>query len=209
VDRPDSNDARRNAAPDANTSGATQAEGAAGAPQRPLVTPIPTRPALPAPPPGAVASNVPQPPPRKRGIWDRLADHGRSFVSNAVARMIGTSEPPASGGETGADAATPGPAPDAGRRVGVLHTVAERLRGAADSFVSAKLDEIEARVDAKLDEIERLIDRKITSLNVQLQELRDRELRHRLRLLRITLIFTVIVALLSLGYKFIDRFWLR
>jgi hypothetical protein len=36
--------------------------------------------------------------------------------------------------------------------------------------------------------------------------MRDRELRHRLRMLRITLIFTVLVALLSLGYKWLSYY---
>lgn len=150
-------------------------------------------------------------PPRRPGIWDRLAARGREFVAGAVARMVAPAEPPPAPGDDAGPSADAGrePAERAARRIGMLHSVAERLRGAADSFVTAKLDEIEARVDVKLDEIEQMIDRKITALNDQLTELRDRELRHRLRLLRVTLIFTVVVALLSLGYKFIDKFWLH
>jgi polyferredoxin len=56
-------------------------------------------------------------------------------------------------------------------------------------------------VDAKLDHVERRIDAKIVELHRNLREMRDRELRHRLRILRITLILTVLVAVLSLGYK--------
>ena len=81
------------------------------------------------------------------------------------------------------------------------------MRGAADAYLAAKLDEIEARVDDKLDHIEARIDRKIVELHQQLVELRDREVRHRLRLLKITLIFTVLVALLSLGYKCASKYW--
>lgn len=90
-------------------------------------------------------------------------------------------------------------------RINVLHGAAERLRGAADSYIAAKLDEIEARVDAKLDHVETRIDTKIVELHQQLREMRDRELRHRLRLLKITLIFTVLVAILSLVYKWVGK----
>ena len=47
----------------------------------------------------------------------------------------------------------------------------------------------------------------LIDLHKQMAEMRDRELRHRLRLLKITLIFTVLVALLSLGYKWLSRLW--
>ena len=94
------------------------------------------------------------------------------------------------------------------QRVTVLHGMAEKLRGAADSYIAAKLDEIEARVNVKLNHIEHRIDDKIVELHKQLAEMRDRELRHRLRMLKITLIFTVLVALLSLGYKWILQYWI-
>jgi hypothetical protein len=115
--------------------------------------------------------------------------------------------------EAGPDAAPGSDQPEArgeqpAWRVNVLHNVTEHLRGAADGYIAAKLDEIEARGDAKLDHIEHRIDDKMTRLHEQLAELRDRELRHRLRLLKITLIFTVLVALLSLGYKWLSRYWL-
>ena len=92
-------------------------------------------------------------------------------------------------------------------RLRLLEGVTNQLRGAADSYIAAKLDEIEARVDAKLDHIEARIDAKIVELELQLRQVRDKELRHRLRLLKITLIFTVIVAVLSLGYKWISTHW--
>ena len=91
----------------------------------------------------------------------------------------------------------------------MLHAVAEQLRGAADSYLAAKLDEIEARVDEKLDHVEQRIDRKIVELHEQLAEMRDRELRHRLRLLKITLIFTVLVAIISLVYKWVELHWIE
>jgi len=73
---------------------------------------------------------------------------------------------------------------------GIVGGIAQRLRGAADDYLRVKMDEIEARIDAKLDEIDK-----------RLSEWRDREVANRLRILRITLIFTVLVAVLSLGYN--------
>jgi|CXWL01.1.fsa_nt_gi hypothetical protein len=73
---------------------------------------------------------------------------------------------------------------------GLVGGIAQRLRGAADDYIAAKLDEIEERIDAKLGEIDR-----------RLADWRDREIANRLKILRWTLIFTVLVALISLGYN--------
>lgn len=72
---------------------------------------------------------------------------------------------------------------------GIVGGLTRRIRGAADDYVREKLDEIEARIDRKLDEIDR-----------RLGEWRDREIRNRLTILKWTLIFSIIVALVSLGY---------
>ncbi len=73
---------------------------------------------------------------------------------------------------------------------GVVGGLANRLRGAADDYIRVKLDEIEDRIDSKLDEIDK-----------RLGEWRDREVANRLKILRITLMFTVLVAVISLGYN--------
>ena len=75
---------------------------------------------------------------------------------------------------------------------GVVGGIANRLRGAADSYIESKLDEIELRIDAKLAEIDR-----------RLAEWRDREIANRLKILRLTLLFTLVVAVLSLGYNYV------
>lgn len=72
---------------------------------------------------------------------------------------------------------------------GLVGGVARQLKHVADDYVREKLDEIEARVDYKLDEIDR-----------RLCEWRDREFTHRLRILKVTLLFSILVALLSLLY---------
>ena len=91
------------------------------------------------------------------------------------------------------------------QRFSVMQGVANQLRGAADGYLAAKLDEVEARVDLKLDEIDARIDDKIANLIRQLEEVRDRELRHRLRILKFTLLFTVLVAVVSLAYKWASQ----
>lgn len=146
----------------------------------------------------------------RRTLLERLKSPLRALGARVARRIADAAlrelpAPPPAGGEPGAEQR--GDA--AQKRVGVLHDVTERLRGVADAYVAAKLDEIEARVDAKLDGIERRIDQKILGLHEQLRALRDQELRHRLRLLKLTLLFSVLVAVLSLGYKWIVHQWLN
>jgi hypothetical protein len=81
---------------------------------------------------------------------------------------------------------------------GVVGGIARKIRGVADDYVREKLDEIEARIDRKLDEIDR-----------RLAEWRDREIENRLRIIKITLVASVIVALLSLGYDLVKSRGLR
>ncbi len=143
------------------------------------------------------------------GAYDSVRQLGRDVISVALGRLTEEEE-----AERDAESERESDDQEASaerrprERVNMLHSVAEQLRGAADNYLAAKLDEIEARVDEKLDAIEGRIDRKIDELNEQLAEMRDRELRHRLRLLKFTLIFTVVVALLSLVYKWIEIHWL-
>jgi hypothetical protein len=76
---------------------------------------------------------------------------------------------------------------------GLLGGITNRLKKSADSYVNQKLDEIEARIDRKLDEIDR-----------RLAEWRDKEIANRIRILKITLWASVIVALCSLIYTYVD-----
>ncbi len=77
---------------------------------------------------------------------------------------------------------------------GMVGGIARRLKGVADDYVREKLDEIEVRIDRKLDEIDK-----------RLGEWRDREVSNRLKILKITLIVSIIVALLGLGYDYLQR----
>ena len=132
------------------------------------------------------------------GLWKRLMGKRRAWVGSMLTRLIeGKQEEqsdyrflPEDGGASA----------ELSRRTlkshvqehGIVGGIAERLRGAADDYIRVKLDEIETRIDEKLDQID---DR--------LAEWRDREVANRLKILRITLIFTVLVAALSLGYNWI------
>ena len=75
---------------------------------------------------------------------------------------------------------------------GVVGGIARKIRGVADDYVRQKLDEIEIRIDQKLDEID-----------TRLGEWRDREVANRLKIIKITLVGSILVALLSLGYKYL------
>ncbi len=77
---------------------------------------------------------------------------------------------------------------------GVVGGIARKLRGVADDYVKDKLDEIELRIDRKLDEIDQ-----------RLGEWRDREVANRLKMLKLTLLFSILVALISLGYDYALR----
>jgi len=77
---------------------------------------------------------------------------------------------------------------------GLIGGLTGRLRGAADDYIREKLDEIEKRIDRKLDEIDK-----------RLGEWRDREIVNRLRIMKITLVASVIVAVISLVYNGVSR----
>jgi len=74
---------------------------------------------------------------------------------------------------------------------GIVRGLAGQLRHVADDYIAEKLNEIERRIDQKLDEID-----------ARLAEWRDREIANRLKIIKITLAASLIVALLSLGYKY-------
>ena len=139
------------------------------------------------------------------GLFQQIRDAGREVLAVARGQPL---DPPPTLEPTLDDPTATEPAEDKRDwKVKMLHAATEKLRGAADSYIAAKLDEIEVRVDAKLDHVEKRIDAKIVELHRQLRIMRDRELRHRLRILKITLIFTVLVACLSLLYKWLGKVW--
>lgn len=135
------------------------------------------------------------------GFWKRWHGKRRSLVGAWLSKMIdGTDEeedktyhflPEESGEDEN------GPKTSLQKEIenhGVVGGIASRLRGAADDYIKVKLDEIEERIDGKLNEIDQ-----------RLAEWRDREVANRLKILRITLAFTVLVAIMSLGYNYLKQ----
>ena len=134
------------------------------------------------------------------GVWKRIAAKRRKIVGSWISRMIeGKSEEstdeyrflPEDGGGVAESAKS---LKSQFETHGIVGGIAQRLRGAADDYIQVKLDEIEARIDLKLEQIDK-----------RLAEWRDKEVANRLRILRITLAFTVLVALLSLGYNYTQK----
>jgi len=136
------------------------------------------------------------------GFWKRWHRKRRSLIGSWLAKIVDAGSAP--GDEPGSPVGPPETAngsADASASLkrdiedrGVVGGLANRLRGAADEYIKVKLDEIEQRIDSKLNEIDQ-----------RLAEWRDREIANRLKILRITLAFTVLVAVLSLGYNYIKR----
>jgi hypothetical protein len=75
---------------------------------------------------------------------------------------------------------------------GLLSGLSNRIKKTADSYLNQKLDEIEMRIDRKLEEIDR-----------RLAEWRDKEIANRIRIMKITLWASVIVAFISLVYAYV------
>lgn len=127
---------------------------------------------------------------RKEGWWPKLRRARRAVAAGVVTSLVSAAEEgeyhflPEQPGE--------GTLKESIEESGVVGGIAHKLRGVADHYVEAKLDEIERRIDRKLDEIDR-----------RLGEWRDREIVHRLRLVKVTLITAVIVAAASLLYDYL------
>lgn len=131
---------------------------------------------------------------KKDGFWKNLGRARRSAVAAFVAKMVDKAETPGEYQFLPEDPGAPSSRQESLRKQieerGLVGGLATRIKGAADDYVKLKLDEIEARIDAKLNHIDN-----------RLSEWRDREVANRLKILRLTLMFTALVALLSLGYN--------
>jgi alkylhydroperoxidase family enzyme len=148
---------------------------------------------------------------KKEGLFAKINRKRRAVLGGIVARIVGEDGAPSDyqfvpeGNSAPAAQATVSPAAAATpssrsasikqdiEESGLLGGITNRLKKSADSYVNQKLDEIEARIDRKLDEIDR-----------RLAEWRDKEIANRIRILKITLWASVIVAVCSLMYTYID-----
>lgn len=159
---------------------------------------------------------------RQEGLFGRLNRKRRAVLGSLVSKVIGEeggegggegeyrfvppppgAPPTAAGGGSGAGGrAGAGGASSIKEEIeeaGLLGGIAGRIKRQADTYLNQKLDEIEARIDRKLDEIDR-----------RLSEWRDKEIANRIRILKITLWASVIVAGISLIYSYIKvYFWGR
>jgi hypothetical protein len=140
---------------------------------------------------------------KQEGVFSRLNRKRRAWIGSIVANMVGEEEsaadyqflPPqqaGSGGDTVAPSQRTATIKDDIEESGLFGGIASRVKKTADSYINQKLDEIEARIDRKLDEIDR-----------RLAEWRDKEIANRIRILKITLWASVIVAVVSLVYSYI------
>jgi hypothetical protein len=165
---------------------------------------------------------------KQESVFAKLNRKRRAFLGSIVSNMIGEDDksaeyqflPPADGGQTATLSTPPAPAvratggassggsgtipPPRDRSIkeeieesGLFGGIASRVKKTADQYINQKLDEIESRIDRKLDEIDR-----------RLAEWRDKEIANRIRILKITLWASVIVASLSLVYSYVKvNFW--
>lgn len=142
----------------------------------------------------------------QEGLFTKLKRKTRGWVGKRIGHMIGddTTGPAPSAPEVVTPAGAPvtpkpveGPRQQALREeieeAGFFGGIANRVKRQADSYVNQKLDEIEARIDRKLDEIDR-----------RLAEWRDKEIANRIRILKITLWVSVVVAVISLLYTYVQ-----
>jgi hypothetical protein len=143
---------------------------------------------------------------RQEGLFSRLNRKRRAVIGSLISKAIGEEEagkeyqfvppapgtpPPAAGGRSASSIR------DEIEEAGLLGGITGRIKRSADTYLNQKLDEIEARIDRKLDEIDR-----------RLAEWRDKEIANRIRILKITLWASVIVAGISLIYSYIKvYFW--
>ena len=138
---------------------------------------------------------------KKERFFSRLNRKRRAMLAAVIAKIVGE-EGPSDYQFLPGDAQAPstsGPAPVPTLRedieeAGLFGGISNRIKKTADSYVNQKLDEIEARIDRKLDEIDR-----------RLAEWRDKEVANRIKILKITLWASVIVAVVSLVYSYITE----
>ena len=142
---------------------------------------------------------------KQEGLYSKFKRKTRGWVGKRIGYLIGdetTAATPADSPATATSGQSPRPADVGGPRkqalkeeieeAGFFSGIANRVKRQADGYVNQKLDEIEARIDRKLDEIDR-----------RLAEWRDKEIANRIRILKITLWVSVVVAVISLMYSYV------
>lgn len=155
---------------------------------------------------------------RQEGLFSKLNRKRRAMLGSLVSKIVGDDASAADYQFLPGDAApTPGAHPNTTgpathttvgpaapsssikediEESGLFGGITSRIKKSADAYVNQKLDEIEARIDRKLDEIDR-----------RLAEWRDKEIANRIRILKITLWASVVVAAFSLIYAYLKVYF--
>jgi hypothetical protein len=150
---------------------------------------------------------------RQEGVFAKLNRKRRAMLGSLVGKIVGDDasaaadyqflpgDPASPGAGPSGTATVSAPAPGSSikddiEESGLFGGITSRIKKSADAYVNQKLDEIEARIDRKLDEIDR-----------RLAEWRDKEIANRIKILKITLWASVIVAAVSLIYAYIKVYF--
>jgi hypothetical protein len=143
---------------------------------------------------------------KQEGLFARFARRRRAFVGKMIAGMLGEAEAESEYQFLPPQQSTPGTPTippnksatiaDEIEESGLLGGLASRVKKTADVYLNQKLDEIEQRIDRKLDEIDR-----------RLADWRDKEIANRIRIIKITLWASVVVAAVSLLYTYIKVYF--
>jgi hypothetical protein len=137
---------------------------------------------------------------RQEGVFAKLNRKRRAMLGAIVSNIMGEEDEPvleAPLRDAPADGAPRTASPSIKHEIeeaGLFGGLAGRIKKSTDSYLNQKLDEIESRIDRKLDEIDR-----------RLAEWRDKEVANRIKILKITLWASVIVAVVSLIYSYITE----
>ena len=151
---------------------------------------------------------------RQEGVFSKLNRKRRAMLGSLVSKIVGDDASasadyqflpgdaaPGGPGHPSGTATVSAPAPSSSikddiEEAGLFGGITSRIKKSADAYVNQKLDEIEARIDRKLDEIDR-----------RLAEWRDKEIANRIKILKITLWASVIVAAFSLIYAYLKVYF--
>ncbi|HTW95390.1 MAG TPA: hypothetical protein VL992_05700 [Tepidisphaeraceae bacterium] len=149
----------------------------------------------PNPSTGALEEPADAPSGEKRVGWFKRTK--RAWLGKMVSNLVGENPPPAGNVGQESDSAAPSPASIRNEieESGLFGGISNRIKRTADQYLQQKMDEIEARIDRKLNEID-----------ARLSEWRDREIANRIRILKITLWVSVIVAVVSLIYAWVKDY---
>jgi hypothetical protein len=136
------------------------------------------------------------PRPPRESFRQILRRKRRKFLGRIVSNLVGENPPPRPHDD---DPDERGPNGIKGHieESGLWGGIASRIKQTADEYLHEKLDEIESRIDHKLEEIDN-----------RLSEWRDKEIANRLRIIKITLWASVIVAIISLIYAWLKVYFL-